>query len=264
MDVDGAPNIQDVWPSVANLLEGRVVVAHNASFDMSVLRHSLHTAEIRVPRLSYLCTLNLSRQAWPQLASHSLGFLAETHRLPLKHHHAGSDCLAAAELLLLAARTHSTNCVHELSDSLGITIGEIYSDEDWIPSSAPGLRRGIDAIEVTLPDDYDVTKHPFHDRDVVFTGTLTNFRRDDAHRVVELFGGRPKTGVSKKTDFLVAGVQDLRHLASGTNQSSKLRKARELRDKGNDVRIITDADFTELVFSPNSKGDALAKRTELQ
>ena len=89
------------------------------------------------------------------------------------------------------------------------------------------------------------------------------FQRDEAHRVVELFGGQPKTTVSKKTNFLVAGVQDLRQLASGANESSKLRKARELRDKGIDIRIITDTDFTELVFSPGDtvqKDETIAKR----
>lgn len=262
-DVADAPTMGELWPVLSHLIENQLVVAHNASFDMSVLRHSLHTASICVPRLSYLCSLNLARQAWPQLASHSLGFLAEIHGLALDHHHAGSDSRVAAELLLLAAQTNRINCPRALSESFNVSIGEIYSDDDWIPSSAPGLRRDIEAIEVTLPDGYDVSDHPFHNMNIVFTGTLTMFRRDEAHRVVELFGGRPKTSVSKKTNFLVAGVQDLRQLAAGTNESSKLRKARELRDKGIDVRIITDTDFTELVFSPTNtvqEAETYAKR----
>jgi len=263
-DVADAPTIGELWPKVSHLIDGQLVVAHNASFDMSVLRHSLHTAEVCVPRLSYLCSLNLARQVWPQLASHSLGFLAEVHGFALDHHHAGSDSRAAAELLLLAARTNHTDCPRALSESLNVSIGEIYSDDDWIPSSAPGLRRDTEAIEVTLPVGYDATDHPFHNMNIVFTGTLTMFRRDEAQRVVELFGGQPKTTVSKKTNFLVAGVQDLRQLASGTNESLKLRKARELRDKGIDIRIITDTDFSELVFSPANtaeKDETLAKRT---
>ena len=252
-DVADAPTIRELWPKLSHLIEGQLVVAHNASFDMSVLRHSLHTAAVRVPRLSYICSLNLARQAWPKLASHSLGLLAEIHGLALEHHHAGSDSRVAAELLLLAARANQIDSPRALSELLNVSVGEIYSDDDWIPSSAPGLRRDIEAIEVTLPDGYDVTDHPFHNMNIVFTGTLTMFRRDEAHHVVEQFGGLPKTSVSKKTNFLVAGVQDLRQLASGTNESSKLRKARELRDKGIDVRIITDTDFTELVFSPTNE-----------
>ena len=256
--VANSPTIGEIWPDVSRLIENELIVAHNASFDMSVLRHSLHAAGLAVPRLSYLCSLQLARKAWPHLASHSLDFLSEIHGLELEHHHAGSDSRAAGELLLLAARSNSIDCPRVLADSLNVSIGEISSNDDWIPSSAVGLRRAVAGIEITLPDGYDVSQHPFYEKSVVVTGTLKMFRREEAHHVVEILGGQPKTSVSKKTNYLVTGVHDLRQLAAGTNTSSKLRKARELREKGIDVRIITDQEFTELVSSP---GDA-TKKTE--
>jgi len=254
-DVADSPTIVDLWRNISELVESQLVVAHNASFDMSVLRHALHSGAIRIPRLSYLCTLNLSRQAWPHFVSHSLGFLAETHGLSLEHHHAGSDSRVAAELLLLAAQEFGESCPLALSESLGVSIGEIYSEDDWMPSSAPRIDRTCTANEIVLPEGYDVKEHPFHDKNIVFTGTLTMFRREEAYRVVELFGGHPKSGVSKKTNLLVTGVQDLRHFAAGTNKSSKLRRALELRSAGVNIQIIADTDFTELVFLPNATSD---------
>src|SRR5262249_20700545 len=102
-DVSGRPTLAELWPEIVGYLENQFVIAHNASFDISVLRHSLHAASVPIPRVSYLCSLQLSRQLWPQLASHSLGFLAEVHRIPLEHHNAASDSLAAAQLVLLGS-----------------------------------------------------------------------------------------------------------------------------------------------------------------
>lgn len=250
-DVIDAPTLSELWPDLMPLIDGRLLIAHNASFDLSVLRLSLYAAAIRTPQLNYLCSLRLARMAWPHLASHSLGFLAALHGLELKHHHAGSDSRAAASLVLLIAEAYKSDSLLSLSESFGVSVGEVYSNHAWTPSSSPSLRRDNQAIEVTLPDGYDISNHPFHNRRVVFTGTLTMFTRHEAHRVVELFGGKHSESVSKKTDYLVTGVQDLSRLVSGSNESSKLRRARELREDGANIRIITDTDFMELVFAPS-------------
>jgi len=261
-DVVDAPTFADAWPQISALIDGQLVVAHNASFDMSVLRHSLYSLGIPVPQLSYLCSLNLARRAWPKFVSHSLGFLAQTQGIELEHHHAGSDSRASAELVLLAGRELGLNCPRELSQSLDVTIGEVFSNDYWTPSSAPSLKRDIESIEIALPDGYNVQNHPFYDMSIVFTGTLKMFGRNEAERIVTLLGGHPKRSVSKKTNYVVMGVQDARQLAQGKTQTSKLAKAFELRDAGVDIQIITDKDFTELVFSPSNNeigNDDLAK-----
>ena len=52
----------------------------------------------------------------------------------------------------------------------------------------------------------------------VLTGTLANYSRDEAKRMIEAAGGKVSGSVSKKTDFVVAG----------SDAGSKLEKAREL------------------------------------
>jgi DNA polymerase III subunit epsilon len=39
-DVKDSPTFDELWPELLPLLENQIVVAHNASFDISVLRHS--------------------------------------------------------------------------------------------------------------------------------------------------------------------------------------------------------------------------------
>jgi DNA ligase (NAD+) len=66
----------------------------------------------------------------------------------------------------------------------------------------------------------------------VFTGTLTQFTRDEAKRIVENEGGHTPGSVSRKTDYVIAG----------TDAGSKLTKARELG-----VPVISETEFLELL-----------------
>ena len=69
---------------------------------------------------------------------------------------------------------------------------------------------------------------PLQGQIVVITGTLAGFSREEASRAAEAAGARVTSSVSKKTSFLVAGV----------DAGSKLAKANELG-----VEVIDEAEF---------------------
>ncbi len=73
---------------------------------------------------------------------------------------------------------------------------------------------------------------PFKGKAFVFTGELERFTRAEAERKVEDLGGRASSGVSRKTDFVVAGL----------NPGSKLDEARKLG-----VKIIDEKAFEKLI-----------------
>ncbi len=77
------------------------------------------------------------------------------------------------------------------------------------------------AIKITKEDK-------LKDKVFVFTGALRTFSRDEAKEKVEVLGGHVSSGVSKNTDFVVAGE----------DTGSKAGKARELG-----VKIITEEEF---------------------
>lgn len=246
-DVKSAPTLAELWPDIESRISGQLVIAHNASFDMSVLRHSLYSWGLQLRSVDYLCSCQLSKQAWPGLPSFSLGFLAPFHGIHLDHHDARSDANASAELILLAGRQHSAASPLSLAEKLGVNPGHIFCDGTWCPSCASRSARRISDIAIEFPDDFDPAQHQFYRQQVVFTGTLMAFRRDVAKTIISSLGGIPKDTVSRKTNFLVAGEQDLRKLA-GATESSKLRTAKELRDQGYNIQIITESDFLKLVL----------------
>lgn len=99
--VADAPRFREVAHRVAGAMEGRVFVAHNASFDWRFVRAEMDRATGRVPEGRQLCTVRLARKLLPHLPSRSLGALAEYFGVPLEsHHRALDDALATARLLL--------------------------------------------------------------------------------------------------------------------------------------------------------------------
>ncbi|CAK0777536.1 DNA ligase (NAD+) [Gammaproteobacteria bacterium] len=71
-----------------------------------------------------------------------------------------------------------------------------------------------------------------------FTGEI-DISRTQAEGYVEELGGICQSGVSKKTDFLVCGDSEA--------SSTKYKKARALQEQGHIIRIISGADFRQLL-----------------
>jgi DNA polymerase-3 subunit epsilon len=63
--VDDAPPPEEVLPDVADLLRGRVMIAHSASFDRRVLRAAFARANLPWPDPPVLCTVALARRFAP-------------------------------------------------------------------------------------------------------------------------------------------------------------------------------------------------------
>lgn len=82
----------------------------------------------------------------------------------------------------------------------------------------------------------------FFGKTVVLTGTLENFDRDTATKLIETMGGRISSSVSKKTDFVLAGEK----------AGSKLEKAQQLG-----IRVIEEVEFEEIIKheKQNENGD---------
>lgn len=248
-DVANAPTFAEIWPEILPIVENQLVLAHNASFDVSVLRHTLHAAYIPIPRLTCLCTVKVSKKVWPDFPSHSLGYLASSLGIQLDHHDAQSDSLAVAALANHFMQRTGASSLYELMDALNVPPIQLSPLDNWMPTSPPVARKDSSQPPVKLPADQDFSNQVLCGKAVVFTGALTMFSRKDAFLIVEQLGGFPSESVTKHTSYLVAGSQDIRMLSEGTTESSKLRKARKLREDGFDIGILTESDFVELVIS---------------
>lgn len=98
--VRSAPTFPEVWARIEPQLSGGLPVAHNAVFDLSVLKKCLRAYGIRWrDSARYLCTVQMGRRLLPGV-SHKLNDLCAYYGIPLDHHQADSDSEACARILL--------------------------------------------------------------------------------------------------------------------------------------------------------------------
>ena len=98
--VSGAPTFPQLWEQIEPLMSSGILVAHNASFDMGVLRHCLCDYGIAWKSAAKaICTVVMGRSLLPGI-SHKLNDMCEYYGIGLNHHQADSDSRACAEILL--------------------------------------------------------------------------------------------------------------------------------------------------------------------
>ena len=98
--VKNAPVFPELWPQIEPMMSSGLLVAHNAVFDMSVLKKCLRDYGIEwKPYVRYLCTVQMGKRVLPGM-SHKLNVLCDHYGIGLDHHQAASDSRACAELLL--------------------------------------------------------------------------------------------------------------------------------------------------------------------
>ena len=103
-DVAQCPAFPEVWREIRPLFFSGVAVAHNAAFDLRVLRQTLASYDIEEPPLSYVCTLCISRREIKGLPNYRLPTLCQYVGCDLLHHDSGSDSRGCAEILCFLLR----------------------------------------------------------------------------------------------------------------------------------------------------------------
>lgn len=250
-DVVNEPQMDELWYKIKPYLENSFVIAHNASFDISVLRNTLDSYGISYPNLRYSCTVVMSQTFYPKLANHKLNTVADHLGITFKHHNALEDAVACASILIDILNDLKIDSIEELSDSLGLKIGTLYEDgyicsgkiKDFIPERTSS--RKIKTKHIQLENDSLNLGHAFANKIVVFTGPLESMSRLDAMQKIIKSGGKVGSSVTKKTNYLVTGIRSIEKLAHSM-KSTKLKKAELLIKNGQDIKILSEDDFLDM------------------
>lgn len=125
---EGAAPFAAVMRTVLERTEGLPLVAHNASFDMSVLRAGFESGADPYPQLDYYCTLLMSRSALPGLSDYKLpNVLAAVGGELTDHHDPRADARACAEIALALGRMNGADTLEELGGSVGVRAGRLHA-----------------------------------------------------------------------------------------------------------------------------------------
>ena len=105
--VKNAPKFSEVADTILELIEGKIIVAHNARFDYNFIKCEFRRLNIPFVKKN-ICTVLLSRKIFPEIKSHSLGNLCRDLGIEIDNRHRAFGDAAATALLLEKLIEHDT------------------------------------------------------------------------------------------------------------------------------------------------------------
>jgi DNA ligase (NAD+) len=129
---------------------------------------------------------------------------------------------------LMQAGEEELTATPEVGPKMAASLVAFFRDGASLTLIEKLRRAGVNMAE----EQTEAGEQPLAGRTFVLTGGLEKYSRKEAQELIEKLGGKVSSGVSKKTDYVVAGE----------DPGSKYDKARELG-----ITILTEAEFLELL-----------------
>lgn len=240
--VENELEFDKVWDKIKHYFDDNLIIAHNASFDISVLRKTLELYEIEMPKFDYICTMKLAKNFYRDLDNAKLNTVNKFLGYEFKHHDALADALACSNILLNISQELQTININEISKLLGVTLGSV-DNKGYTPSSTSGRIFRVSnkkPIQKEIKEEFNYDA--FKNEVVVFTGGLASMAREEAMRFVKRLGGTCGSSITKKTTILVTNMSNIKELRKD-EMSSKLKKAVDLKDRGQNISFLNEEEF---------------------
>jgi DNA polymerase-3 subunit epsilon len=117
-DVRNKPYFPEIWDNIimpfVNENPGLPFVAHNARFDMNVIRKCCDYYGMEIPNIKYFDSLRIAQKTWPDFESHKLPYLADQFGIVYDAHNALDDSVTCGKIVTLAAEKQNTTSIPEL------------------------------------------------------------------------------------------------------------------------------------------------------
>lgn len=149
--------------------------------------------------------------------------VGETVARKLARHFKSMDALEKAS-------KEELETVDDIGEKIAISIQNFFAEE----KNQKLIQRLKNAgVQMEVGEEEKPLSNALEGKTFLFTGTLTQFTRDEAQKMVEQNGGRNISAVSKNLNYLIAGEK----------AGSKLKKAHELGT----VEILTEDEFLKMI-----------------
>lgn len=225
--VVGQPKLPAIAERINSMLGGSISV-HHTHFDRIAIHRAFSKYELPPPQTTWLDSARVTRRTWSDISHSGYGLSNVCERIgyQFKHHDALEDAKAAGYVLLAA--------IKESRLDLDAWLHRVSQPIDPSTTNYSGRIEREGNVDGPLSGEV-----------VVFTGAL-DIPRTEAADLAASIGCQVTPGVTKKTTLLVVGNQDIKKLG-GHEKSSKHRKAEEMIQQGQAIRILCESDFRFLV-----------------
>jgi DNA polymerase III subunit epsilon len=241
------PEFGEIWPTIAPYVESACLVAHNAPFDIGVLRECLRAHDHRVPEMQFTCTRLIARAAWPGRQGYGLKSVADWLGIHFRHHDALEDSIACAKILLAAGATNRVNSLEELEIKLKLCRGTANATAYNGAKKNSRMRQAKSpAVPVARPIEplIDIQRlfiraeflQKLVGKHVVISGKLHSMSQENAEQLAQKLGASLQTHINSQTDIVIVAERQDRNLL--TNRFA---------DQNHSFKLLDEADFLGLV-----------------
>lgn len=235
------PTFKAQWPQIESFIRRYPLLVPSADgYDIDVLYNALN--DVAYEPISYVTAKNICRRS---LNTYSVSYEHLCGMLGLEPADYNPLNLARswANIISLALSRVDYTSLDIFFEAQNIVKGSI-SSSGFVRSYIKRVYKPKKRTQVDVdPENFDET-NLFYDQNVVFTGKLTYFLREEAEKEVLKIGGHIQGNLTKTTNFLVVGEQNP-SVVGPDGLSSKQRKAIEYREQGLDIEFLTEREFIE-------------------
>lgn len=227
--LSAAPKINEVLLLVDKFVGDNIVIGHNVNFDVNFLYDNYMNVFERPFSNDFIDTMRIARKIYPKLPHHRLKDIVEHLGIEENgYHRALQDC------------KYTYKCYKSMQNSVMYDFGGIKEFQKLFTYGKIDLRK------LTAENaNFDET-HPLYKKVCVFTGKLEKYTRQQAAQIVVNLGGTCGNLVTQKTNYLILGNND--YCSSIKNgKSGKQQKAEEYKLKGQDIEIIPESVFYDMI-----------------
>ena len=144
-DIVDAPLWSEQLPDLLAFADGDLMVAHNAGFDMGVIKGACAASFIETPAIGYVCSLQVARKVY-ELDSYRLPSVAMAAGFEdFRHHDAVADAEACAAIMVHAAERVGAENLPALAELAGVRVNAV------LPAVAPEVPSGPLVPGVAVP-----------------------------------------------------------------------------------------------------------------
>ncbi|WMJ88901.1 exonuclease domain-containing protein [Anaerocolumna sp. MB42-C2] len=248
-DVKNADSFPIIWEKIKKYF-GSFVIAHNAHFDMSVLKNSFDTYDMEIPQFYYLDSITISNTICSTAIGTSLKDRTDYFSIDLQNHHnALEDATACANIVICSIKAGDmislADYINKYYTVNPHSFSDIKANKTFNASKRPAYSN-VKISDIVATTTTFNKKHPFYKKNIVLTGELTTLDRKEAMQKIVDVGGLVKSGVSSVTHYLVVGRQD-KKLVGEDGLSGKEEKVYDLISQGYKIKIINEEEFIKLL-----------------
>lgn len=227
------PSISDVLPDVEAFIQNSIIVGHNVNFDINFLYDNFVYFMDKPFTNGFIDTMRIARKVFPDLEHHRLiDIVYELGIAGSEFHRALSDC------------EYTYKCYETMKAIIEADFGGKGNFKSLFNNYYH--EKSINLSELKPDSEEFDTTHPLYNKVCVFTGALEKYTRQQAAQIVVNLGGQCENNVTKKTNFLILGNNDY-CTSIKDGKSNKQKKAEEYKLKGQDITIISEDVFYDLI-----------------